>query len=70
MASSPVGFEVLDAAGRRVAQVSDRSWSAGRWSVAWNGTDQAGVRLAPGVYFVRMRVNEQAVGLRKVALLN
>src|SRR5262249_5441687 len=63
-----VGFEVLDAAGRRVASVPERAWSAGHWSAAWDGRGHDGGRLSPGIYFVRMRVDGQPMGLRKVAL--
>ncbi len=65
-----VGFEVLDAAGRRVAGVPERAWSAGRWSATWDGRGHDGSRLSPGIYFVRMLVDGQPMGLRKVAVLN
>jgi hypothetical protein len=65
-----VGFDVIDAAGRRVATVADRTWSAGQWSVDWNGRDANGARLPPGVYFVRMFLDRQPLGLKKLALLD
>jgi len=43
-------LRVYDAAGRRVATLLDAVVAAGDHTVAWNGTDERGGRVAPGVY--------------------
>src|SRR4029453_584861 len=42
---------LLDLQGRKVAEFSDGTHSAGTWSVSWNGRDARGP-LASGVFFV------------------
>jgi hypothetical protein len=64
-----VGFEVLNVAGRVVAAIPDRRYDAGAASVAFDGHGADGARLAAGVYFLRMRVADRAVGLTKFTLL-
>lgn len=65
-----VSFEVLDIAGRVVAETPDEERSAGRWTLAWDGRGRSGARLSPGIYFLRMRVAGRAIALRKFALLD
>jgi hypothetical protein len=65
-----VSFQVIDVAGRVVSETQDRSWSPGRWSVTWDGRGRSGEKLAAGIYFVRMRLAGQPIGLTKFALLD
>ena len=46
--------EILDAAGRARQTLSVAAAGPGLRSIAWDGTDEAGARLGPGVYFVRV----------------
>lgn len=64
-----VGFRVLDIAGREVWRSQPEARDAGRWSAEWGGADAAGRQLAPGIYFLRMTVDDREVALRKVTLL-
>jgi hypothetical protein len=49
---APVSLAIFDASGRRVAQLADGPWPAGRHSVSW----QAGTTsLRAGLYFARFR---------------
>jgi len=57
-----VGFEVVNIAGRVVARVPERTYAAGPGQAAWEGRDADGGRIAPGLYFVRMRVTGAIVG--------
>ncbi|MGH2571168.1 MAG: FlgD immunoglobulin-like domain containing protein, partial [bacterium] len=47
--------DVFDAAGRRVAKLLDGERDAGAHVLSWSGRDDAGRRVASGVYFVRLR---------------
>lgn len=53
-ARSRMRLEVLDAAGRRVATPFDGEREAGANSIAWDGRDDGGRRLPPGVYLARL----------------
>ncbi len=55
--SGDVRLELHDVLGRPVALLHDGALAAGRNSVAWNGRDARGGRVAPGVYFCRMLCN-------------
>ncbi|RKZ09945.1 hypothetical protein DRQ50_14765, partial [bacterium] len=51
----PVTLTVIDAAGRRVRTLVQGRMAAGEYSVVWDGTDEAGRRVASGVYVYRLR---------------
>lgn len=54
-----VRIEALDLAGRRVALIHDGEAPWGASAVAWQGRDDSGARLAPGMY--RIRIHAQGV---------
>jgi len=56
-----------DALGRRVATLADRDFAAGRSAIAWDGRDQKGNRLAPGVYFLMLEGDGFAAANKIVA---
>jgi hypothetical protein len=63
-----VGFDVLDVSGRIVARIPPRERGAGPGREVWDARS-AGLRVPPGIYFVRMNLENSAVGLRKLVLL-
>lgn len=65
-----VGFDIVDLAGRRVARVEDTEFPAGGSLAAWNGIRSDGVRLAPGLYFARMRLAGEVVGRIKFTVVD
>ncbi len=54
-AAGPARLAVFDATGRQAAVLADRTFPAGVSELAWDGTGATGARLAPGVYFLRLR---------------
>ena len=54
-----VAFELYDVAGGRVAEVERGQRPPGRHVAHWNGRNDAGARVAPGVYFLRARIGER-----------
>jgi VCBS repeat-containing protein len=50
-----VQLRVLDLRGRTVATLVDADRPAGEHTVAWNGRDQAGARVASGTYVAELR---------------
>ena len=55
-----VQVTLFDVSGRRVRQLADRVFPAGEQVLQWNGTDDAGTKVARGVYFVRSSQEPQA----------
>ena len=49
-----VRVAVYDLAGRRVRVLSDGPQTAGEHALTWDGRDEAGKTVRPGLYFVRM----------------
>src|SRR5262249_27537368 len=62
-----VQVRVYDIAGRQVRTLADRVFPAGEATLAWDGTDDEGQKLARGVYFVR---SSNAVTTGRVIVLN
>lgn len=52
-APAPVSAEVFDMAGRRVRHLGSGIYAAGRHALTWDGRDEAGREVAPGLYLVR-----------------
>jgi hypothetical protein len=67
--SSRVRVRVLDAAGRQVRLVSDGSLDAGSHTSRWDGRDDHGEHVVPGVYFFRLDM-EGFSGSRKFLVIN
>ena len=63
-----VRVAVYDAAGRFVRTLLDRPVSAGTQAVTWDARDEAGQRVASGVYYVRLEV-ANARATRAIVLL-
>jgi arabinogalactan endo-1,4-beta-galactosidase len=56
--SSPVTVEVFDVFGRRVRFLLDGDYPAGRWTVKWDGRNDAGDAVSSGLYFAVLRTGE------------
>ena len=62
---SPVEVLIYDLSGRLVRQlVEQRGVSTGAYGVGWDGRDELGAVVAPGVYVVRLRVDTDTQGAR------
>ena len=64
--STSVTIDVIDAVGRRVARLEDRSVDAGSYRTNWNGRDANGEAVASGVYHVRVRAGSSVEVARAV----
>jgi hypothetical protein len=61
-------LDVFDTAGRLIRILHDGTMEAGRHSVVWDGTNNAGRAVGSGVYFYRLRAGKETVS-RKMVLL-
>ncbi len=50
----PVALRVFDVVGRQVRALVNETRPAGRYRASWNGLDDAGARVASGIYFYRL----------------
>ena len=64
--AAPVTLEVLDVAGARRRVLANGVYSAGRQSVGWDGRDEAGHAVPPGLYLVRMLADGRSSTLKVV----
>ena len=65
-----VSFQIFDMAGRAVAKIPETRWQQGTWSAHWDGLDAHGHPASAGIYFVQMNVNDQRIGLGRLALVH
>ncbi|MBE0566168.1 MAG: T9SS type A sorting domain-containing protein, partial [Krumholzibacteria bacterium] len=65
--AGPARVELFDLRGRLVRRLLDGTFAAGPRAVAWDATDDAGRRVASGVYLVRVQAGGTA-DLRKLVL--
>lgn len=63
-----VRLEVYSPAGTRVRGLAELKFEAGRHAVTWDGRDDSGRRVSPGVYFVRF-IGDGVVNTGKALLL-
>ncbi len=57
-ASTPVRIRIYDLAGRPVRILVDETLDPGSYLVGWDGTDQSGRSVRPGVYLAIMTAGE------------
>ncbi len=62
---SDVSLEIYDLAGRKVKSLSSGHRAAGSHRLTWDGTNEAGRRVASGVYFLRLATGD-GVATRRV----
>jgi hypothetical protein len=67
-ASCPVDLALYDIAGRRVSTLAGDTETAGDHRVYWDGTDDGGKRVSPGVYLCRLSAGGLSI-VRKVVVL-
>ena len=58
------GVEVYDLAGRLVRRLEDPRSIAGPSRLAWDGTDESGARVRPGIYLVTVRAADRVARSR------
>lgn len=51
-------LNIYSSDGRKVKTLVNEHKSAGTFTITWNGTDESGMKVAPGVYFCRLQVGD------------
>jgi hypothetical protein len=67
-ASDHVRLDVYDVSGARIRTLVDQARGAGHFAATWDGRDDAGRRVASGVYYLRMETHAKAQN-QKVVLV-
>jgi len=62
----PVEIAILDVSGRRVRMLEAEQREPGAGLLRWDGRDERGTRVAPGVYLVHMRSQGRLLSRRIV----
>ncbi|MEW6509864.1 MAG: FlgD immunoglobulin-like domain containing protein [Bacteroidota bacterium] len=65
---SPLRLEVYNIIGQKVRTLVDGIQPAGRWTMVWNGRDDAGAPAASGIYFCRMVTPDHALTTKMLLL--
>ncbi|MBN2410240.1 right-handed parallel beta-helix repeat-containing protein [candidate division KSB1 bacterium] len=65
---SQVKLDIFNIAGQKIISLVDRYYSAGAYSIAWNGTDQYNRFVGSGVYLYRLST-ENSVLTKKMLLV-
>jgi YVTN family beta-propeller protein len=68
-ARADVLIDIVDVAGRRVRTVLSRELPHGTHVVGWDGADQEGGAVAPGIYFARLRLDGRSAGAKRLTIL-
>jgi hypothetical protein len=67
-AGGRVRLAVYDVAGRRVALLEDSNRGPGEYVCTWDGQDQRGLRVSPGIYLVRLDAGDAFAATKVVVL--
>ncbi len=68
-AHAHVRLAVYDLLGQQIRLLADGPEAVGRHQVRWDGADDRGLDASTGIYFCRLTVDGNAVGLAKLILL-
>ena len=66
---SNVHLAIYDATGRELRTLVNESVPAGKHTLTWNGRNSEGAEVASGMYFYRIRINNERQETRKMLLL-
>ena len=61
-----VKLSVYDITGREVNRLVDRYQSVGDYNISWNSNDDNGQKMASGMYFARLNVDNESVSRKMV----
>ncbi|MCB0805805.1 MAG: T9SS type A sorting domain-containing protein, partial [Bacteroidales bacterium] len=64
-----VKIEVLDITGKKVKTVIDGFYPAGYYSFTWQGENESGQRIKPGVYFYKVSTGNEPVQTDKIVMI-
>lgn len=66
--TEPVQLSVFDAQGRCIKRLIDRRIDPGVYNVAWDGRDDSGMAMPPGIYIMRL-TRPDAEEVKKIVVI-
>lgn len=66
---SRVSLSIYNIKGQKVKQLVANTFAAGKQSITWNGSDDSGNPVSSGVYYYRLKVNDEYDLIQKCLLL-
>jgi hypothetical protein len=63
-----VSIAVYNILGKRIATLTNKPHNPGNYSVTWNGTDDAGLKVSSGIYFYSLTTNNISI-VKKMILM-
>lgn len=66
--SGQVHIDIYDILGRRIRALLDDRLPAGEHTLEWDGTDRDGIAVASGIYFYRVRYNDNIITKKMVMM--
>ena len=67
--NGPVELSIYNIKGQLVKELVNSSMNAGEHNVIWNGEDSAGRKVSSGLYFYKLKYNNQTIDTKKMMLL-
>jgi uncharacterized repeat protein (TIGR01451 family) len=67
--SGAVAIDVFDVTGRHVKSLMNEEKAAGTYDVVWNGRNAAGIPMPAGVYFYRVRLEDELL-MKKMIMID
>jgi len=67
--ASQVQLEIMNVLGQKVRTLKDEYTEAGSYTITWDGRDRAGVPVASGVYFYRLKAGDSFDEVKKMMML-
>ncbi|MFH1213851.1 MAG: T9SS type A sorting domain-containing protein, partial [Candidatus Neomarinimicrobiota bacterium] len=66
--ASNVQISIYDLTGREIWRSTKTSYTAGNYTITWNGVDQSGANVVSGIYLVRM-VTSKYTATQRIVLM-
>lgn len=67
--SATVSITIYSILGEKVAEITNQTYTAGSYTVSWNGSSTNGQAASTGMYLYRMLINGELVEVRKMTML-
>jgi aminopeptidase N len=64
-----VSLDIYNLLGQKIRNLVDKNHTAGKYSVKWNGYDNAGKLVGSGLYFYKINVNNKNLPAQKLIML-
>ena len=68
--TAPISISVYDLAGRLVKKIYSGTDTSGRYQQVWDGTNDSGEQIIPGIYLVHLEIEADSGTEGKMAIVS